>query len=431
MSTDRYTATVDDLFHRLPMFNRIGAAAFKKDLTNTLALCDTLGQPQHKFRSIHIAGTNGKGSTSHMLAAVFQQAGYKTGLYTSPHLKDFRERIRINGEPVTKDFVISFVEKMKPQIEQIQPSFFELTVAMAFEYFAQQAVDISIVEVGLGGRLDSTNVLKPELSIITNISFDHQQLLGNTLHEIAMEKAGIIKEQVPVVIGQTQLETESVFLETAHTKKAPLRFADQEWEIIAVKTEQQYQTIVVAEEESLNQSTFQLDLRGHYQAKNLLTVLSAINAMREAGWSIPDKALHDALAQVMKLTGLRGRWDIISTHPLLVMDVAHNEAGIREVVQQLSQIDYNDLHVVIGMVKDKDIAAVMELLPRDANYYFCEAKIPRALPASVLAEIGAGFQLSGQAYPTVKSALEAARAAAHPADCILVCGSVFVVAEVI
>lgn len=426
-----YAETVDYLFNRLPMFSRIGAAAYRKDLDNTWQLAEFAGNPERRFRSVHIAGTNGKGSTSHMLAAIFQQAGYKTGLYTSPHLKDFRERIRINGEFITEDAVVDFVQRISPKAEEMDPSFFEISVIMAFDYFARQNVDIAIVEVGLGGRLDSTNIITPELSVITNIGFDHMNLLGNTLAAIAFEKAGIIKPRIPVVIGEYHSETAPIFEQRAHEEQAPIRFADKhhyisDWTYNRHSLIAEVATSPVADDKQY----YTLDLPGIYQTKNLLTVLEAVTILKDQGWDLPNQTVERALKQVKKLTGLHGRWEIIREHPDVVLDVAHNEDGVRQLLRQIEVTDHEELHLVIGMVRDKDISRVLALLPRNASYYFTRAHIPRALPEQELAAQANAAGLKGLAYPSVPEALAAAKTHAKPKDLVVVFGSVFVVAEV-
>ena len=425
-----YQQTLDYLFTRLPMFSRIGAAAYKADLTNTIRLCDALNNPQHKLKSIHIAGTNGKGSTSHMLAAILQTAGYKTGLYTSPHLKDFRERIKINGEMIREEFVIDFTEKVKPLIEEIEPSFFEITVAMAFEYFAQQQVDVAVIETGLGGRLDSTNIITPELSIITNIGWDHMNILGDSLEKIAFEKAGIIKEGIPVVVGEVLPETEIVFERTAKERNAPLSIASHKRQVVDWNWEKHELVVEVAEDHHTDHKKYHLDLPGVYQTKNLLTVLEACSQLQQLGWKIDDKIIHKGLQHTKKLTGLHGRWEIIHTSPLVVLDVAHNVDGMRQLVQQAEVTEHNQLHIVIGMVKDKDIERVLALLPKSAVYYFTKAQIPRALPEDELMETAKKLNLQGDSFPDVNEALEFALQHAHPDDLVIVCGSVFLVGEV-
>ncbi len=425
-----YQQTIEYLFARLPMFSRIGTAAYKGDLTNTLALCAALDEPQQKFKSIHIAGTNGKGSTSHMLAAILQSAGYKTGLYTSPHLKDFRERIKINGEWIAADYVVQFTERIKPQIEVLEPSFFEITVAMAFTWFAEQQVDIAIIEVGLGGRLDSTNVIVPQLSIITNIGLDHMNILGDTLAKIAFEKAGIIKPRIQVLVGETMPETKPVFVQKAARERAPLLFVQDNLWVADWQQEQHELSVTVADKRTDERRTYRLDQTGLYQTRNLLSVLEAVHQLRLQSWNIPEPAVASALQQVKKLTGLLGRWQVIHTAPYTVLDVAHNTDGIYQIVKQLEHCTYNKLHIVIGMVNDKDISAVLCLLPQTAVYYFTKAQIPRALREEELAAKGAGFGLQGHTYASVTTALQHAVDTAHNDDMILVCGSVFVVGEV-
>ncbi len=410
------------------MFSRIGSAAFKKDLTNTKLLCEALGNPQNSFKSIHVGGTNGKGSVSHMLAAIFQTAGYKTGLYTSPHLYDFRERIKLNGEMIPEEFVIDFVEKVKPLTEQIEPSFFEITVAMAFHYFAKQQVDIAIIEVGLGGRLDSTNVITPELSIITNIGWDHMNMLGNSLEEIASEKAGIIKEEVPVVIGETLRNTKPVFESTAIEKNAPIYFADKAFAIKNVNLSTANLTIHYTNEEEKDFS-ITTDLTGVYQAKNVRTVLAALPVLAPQ-YPLLNKALPAALLNVKGLTGLSGRWEVISHNPTVVLEVAHNKEGIEQMLKHLALLPFQQLHVIIGVVKDKDIEPILMMLPGNAAYYFTEAHIPRALTAVSLQQKAHSFQLMGDVYNDVNIAVDAAIERANDDDLIIVCGSIFLVAEV-
>lgn len=425
-----YEQTLDFLFEKLPMFSKLGASAFKKDLTNTLALCEALGNPHQQFKAIHIAGTNGKGSVSHTLAAVLQTAGFKTGLYTSPHLKDFRERIKVNGQMCSEAFVIDFTQRVQPLIETIQPSFFEITVAMAFVWFAEQQVDIAIIETGLGGRLDSTNVITPELSIITNIGYDHMQLLGDTLPLIAAEKAGIIKHKVPAIIGETLPETQPVFEQYASSKEAPLTFAQKQYYVSDWHYQRHHLQITVARLSNDERTTFHLDLPGIYQAKNILSVLTAVDLLQQQGWQITDQHLQHALMHVKKLTGLHGRWELIAEHPDIVLEVCHNEDGVQQMLRQLELCTYNELHLIIGMVKDKDIRKVLSLLPKTAHYYFTQAQIPRALDAADLAGQAAGYDLKGHTFPDVNTALQEARTRVHNNDLIVVCGSIFLVAEV-
>ena len=424
-----YQETLDYLYTTLPMFSRIGAAAFKKDLTNTLEISEALGNPHKRFTSIHIAGTNGKGSVSHMLAAVLQTANYKTGLYTSPHLKDFRERIKVNGEMCDEDFIVTFVEKVKPLIEKIQPSFFEITVAMAFSYFAEQNVDVAVVEVGLGGRLDSTNIITPELCVITNIGFDHMNMLGDTLEKIAYEKAGIIKGNIPVIIGETFPETKPVFEKVAKEKNAPLIFAGNNRYAADWNHNHNQLNVTVVEKEKDEHITYRLDLPGIYQRKNLVTVLETIKCLQKKGWKIEDEQIHKGLSQAKKITGLHGRWEVIHQKPTVVLDVAHNVDGIKQLVEQIELSTYNDLHIIIGMVQDKEIEKILEQLPKFAKYYFTKAQIPRALPTTELALKAARLELKGNIYNDVNTALKEALQHANEEDLIIVCGSVFLVGE--
>ncbi|WP_126973429.1 bifunctional folylpolyglutamate synthase/dihydrofolate synthase [Gynurincola endophyticus] len=423
-----YQETIEFLFSQLPMFSRVGAPAYKADLKNTMALCDALGNPQQKLKFVHIAGTNGKGSVSHSMAAILQKAGYKTGLYTSPHLYDFRERIRVNGEMVEKSFVVDFTEKIQSAINEIQPSFFELTVAMALDYFLQQQVDIVVMEVGLGGRLDSTNIILPEVSVITNIGFDHQAFLGDTLIAIAGEKAGIIKEHVPVIIGEMHPETQAVFYEKAIAHHTTIVFADQDYQILATQQTPEYLKVAVQHNEVV--SYYQLDLNGWYQQKNLLTILATVAALTEKGWKISAQAVEAALQSVKTVTGLLGRWDVLQQHPLVVADVAHNVDGIQQLLEQLVHLRYEKLFIIIGMVKDKEVEKVLSLLPKEAHYYFTQSHIQRALPANILAEKANNVQLAGEEAPDVNGAIQLATAAAKENDLILICGSVFLIAEI-
>lgn len=428
----QYQQTIDYLYEQLPMFSKQGAAAIKKDLTNTLKLCEVLDEPHTKFRSIHIAGTNGKGSVSHMLAAVLQECGYKVGLYTSPHLVDFRERIRINGKSVSKEWVIDFVEKNKVVIESVQPSFFEITVAMAFTAFAEQEVDFAIIETGLGGRLDSTNVITPILSIITNISYDHMDVLGDTLQEIAAEKAGIIKSGVPVIIGQQRPETERIFFEQAVQKQSTMYYADAQWDLVRTKKDQNFQYFKAVNRAKFEMHNLVCDLTGSYQYHNIKTVLTAIEVLIVSfGINISFKDALIALSKVKKLTGLRGRWEVIQHKPLIVTDVAHNPAGIKEVTEQWKTVKAVKKHIVVGFVKDKDIAEALSFFPTNAVYHFCNANTPRALPANELKEIAEDLGLNGEAYGSVDEAVRAARASLGIEDALLVTGSFFVVGEAI
>ncbi len=438
-----YEETLTYLYDRLPMFSRIGAAAYKKDLYNTTALCAAFGNPERKLKTIHIAGTNGKGSTSHMLAAIFHKAGYKTGLYTSPHLKDFRERIKVSGiksgdvlqpmQMVPKDFITEFTVQAEPFIEVLQPSFFELTVVMAFQYFVEQQVDIAIIETGLGGRLDSTNVIVPELSVITNISLDHTNLLGNTLDEIAAEKAGIIKPGVPVVIGEKLAATETVFCDKADAVKAPVNWAEERFFLKSYEAEIKFLKSEWRELGETETFTIVTDLPGIYQLKNVNTVLTAVAVLTQKGYELPDEVVADALKNVKELTGLHARWETIYEKPRVILDVAHNEEGIRQVTEQLALLNAEqetNIHMVIGMVKDKAVADVLKLFPPHYHYYFTEAHLPRALAAHELQTKALAAGLSGSIYKDVNVALQAAMQAAEPTDTIVVCGSVFLVGEV-
>ncbi len=425
MIVDNYQQTLDYLYQSLPMYQRIGAAAYKNDLNNTLALCKVLGNPERNFKSVHIAGTNGKGSSSHMLAAILQSAGYKTGLYTSPHLKEFTERIRINGAEVEKEFVVDFVGRMKPQLDTLQPSFFEMTVAMAFDYFSRQKVDIAVIEVGLGGRLDSTNVIMPEVCLITNISFDHKDLLGDTLEKIGTEKAGIIKSGIPVVVSERQPETEKVFERKAMEMGSEISFASD-----FIRLQPSKHGFDVWRDEKLWLSDIHPQLKGSYQRKNITGVLACVNQLRMIGFDIADGAVRKGISEAVSLTGLKGRWQKLSDAPLTVCDTGHNAAGIREVVGQINQTPHRHLHMVFGVVKDKDITEILGLLPSDASYYFCQASIPRAMDAEALSHAAAKAGLIGKAIPDVNEALREATRNADPSDMIFVGGSTFVVAEI-
>lgn len=423
-----YAQTLEYLFTQLPMFSRVGAAAYKPDLTNTIKLCEALGNPQHQFTSIHVAGTNGKGSTSHMLASILQTAGYKTGLYTSPHLVDFRERIKIDGVYCSKEFVVEFTEKIKPLIATIQPSFFEITVAMAFSYFAEQKVDIAVIEVGLGGRLDSTNIITPEVSVITNIGLDHTQFLGDTIPQIAGEKAGIIKKDVPCIVSEYTEETKPVFDAAAiHTS---LAYSSELYTILDTKYAHDYLSVEVLNKKTNVTQTYQLDLNGSYQAKNVQGVLGAVGILQTKGWQISNQHIHDGLSHVKKNTGLYGRWQIMSTSPTTVVDVAHNVAGIQTLLAQIKLVNHQQLHIVFGMVKDKDIDSVLALLPTQATYYFTQAQIERAIDATELQQKAGQHGLTGNVFAHVNEAISAAQKQAQVTDLIVVCGSVFLVGEI-
>lgn len=424
-----YQETLDYLFNALPMFQRIGAAAFKKDLSNTIALCGHLGDPHQHFKSVHVAGTNGKGSTSHAICSVLIESGYRVGLYTSPHLKSFTERIKVNGMEINEDDVVTFVAQNKPLLEELKPSFFEMTVGMAFWYFAKERVDIAVVEVGMGGRLDSTNVILPELSLITNIGYDHMQFLGDTLPLIAGEKAGIIKPNIPVVISQTQPETTQVFLSKATELHAPIYFADQ---IFRVKKGKPSASGLQIFEVETDQGSLQydMDLLGNYQRYNLPGILQACQVLDSKGWDIPETALRRGLSRIVANTGLKGRWQILATAPWVICDTGHNEDGIRMILDQIRQMTFGHLWMVIGMVRDKDVSKILSMLPKGASYVFCEANIPRALPATELAELAFGYGLKGRAVTDVNAAIAHAKRMANENDLIFIGGSTFVVAEI-
>jgi dihydrofolate synthase/folylpolyglutamate synthase len=419
-----YQQAIDFLYRQLPMFQRVGAVAYKKDLTNTLRLCEVLGNPQTKLKCVHIAGTNGKGSSSHMLASILQDAGFKTGLYTSPHLRHFTERIRMDGIPVAPAFVTDFVQRMQSAIKQIQPSFFELTVAMALHYFEQHAVDVAVIETGLGGRLDSTNVITPEVSLITNIGWDHMDLLGDTLPAIAGEKAGIIKPHIPVVISERQAAVEHVFEECATVRKAPLTFASDVYTASLRDSE-----LDIYRHGSLQHQISDFPLLGAYQQKNVVGVLMTVDVLRSRGWAIHDDNMTRGLQRVILNTGLKGRWQVLGSRPLVVCDTGHNADGLREVVSQIKKQRFKKLFMVVGMVKDKDITKSLAELPRQAHYVFCQAQLPRALPAAELANAASAFGLVGEVCPAVNKALARARQQAEEEDMIFVGGSTFVVAE--
>ncbi|MFN7116746.1 MAG: bifunctional folylpolyglutamate synthase/dihydrofolate synthase [Saprospiraceae bacterium] len=430
ISQQQYQQTVEYLFSNLPMFQRQGARAFRKDLTNIRLLCDFLDNPQSKFKTIHVAGTNGKGSTSYMLSAILQAHGLKTGLYVSPHYKDFRERIRINGAYVSRKFVVQFTERIREAVETIQPSFFELAVAMAFEYFYQQKVDVAVIEVGMGGRLDSTNVITPLLSVITNISYDHMEFLGDTLPKIAGEKAGIIKPHIPVVIGETHPETKAVFTDKAAETQSSIIFADQHFTAKISEASLTHTVFDVWKEGVLLYPQLSANLHGDFQEKNLQTVLQAVEAL-QTHFVLEEAKIRDGLHRLKKLTKFIGRWQVIGENPTIIADSAHNEGGIQLVMNQLLKIPHRKLHFIMGVVNDKDFSKMFKMLPQNATYYFAKADIPRGLDARILKERAAPHGLHGKAYSSVKNAFQAARRQAQPDDLIFVGGSIFVVAEVI
>ena len=421
-----YKETLDFLFTQLPMFQRQGAAAYKDNLDNTIALCKMLGNPERKFPSIHIAGTNGKGSTANILASVFQEHGYKTGLYTSPHLVDFRERIRLNGAMVSEEFVIDFVSIYKDEFAKIQPSFFEITFAMAIEYFAQQEVDIVIMETGMGGRLDSTNVVNSILSIITNIGLDHTAFLGNTIEEIAKEKAGIIKENIPVIIGERQKETEAVFKEFAEKNNAELHYSGDIAELFYNDGMQKYFALF----DGVLMENIDFPLQADYQSYNLRTALSALWLIKK-DWQLKEDRILAGIANVIENTGFAGRWQIVGESPKIILDTGHNVDGLTYTMNQLKAESYNSLHFVLGMVNDKDIDSVLKLLPISAKYYFCKADIPRGMDANILYEKAKKYGLEGDVYSSVSEAFNGAKKSANTDDLIFVGGSTFTVAEVL
>ena len=422
-----YQQTLDYLYGMLPMYQRIGQSAFKKDLSNTIFLCEALGNPQNRFPTVHIAGTNGKGSSAHAIASVLQASGYKTGLYTSPHLKNFTERIRIDGVEISEPFIVEWVATQKLLIERIKPSFFELTVALAFDYFAREKVDIAVIEVGMGGRLDSTNVILPKVSLITNIGLDHTAMLGNTLEEIAAEKAGIIKKEVPLVVGHRQEETTPVYLKKAKENNAPLFFAEEQYQL-KKKAESGWQ---VWKKERLFLENLQSDIRASYFSRNLPGILQSLEVLREIGFQqITAQTIKAGLEHIIPNTGLKGRWQVLNQQPMVVADVSHNPDGILQLLAQISQKPYRELVIIIGTVNDKDIQSVLRLLPPKAFYYFCQANIPRALAAEELAQQAQAQGLKGKVVHNVNEALAEARAQAQNQDLILITGSNFIVAEI-
>lgn len=401
-----YQETLDWMFGQLPMYQQKGAAAMNAKLDNIISFCNVLGNPEKKIKSIHIAGTNGKGSSSHMLASILHEAGYKVGLYTSPHLKDFRERIKINGKVVDEGFVVDFIERHKPFLEYQKLSFFEMTVGMAFHYFAEENVDIAVIEVGLGGRLDSTNIITPEVSLITNIGMDHTQFLGDTLEKIALEKAGIIKPKVPVVISETQVETKMIFNLIAHQLKSDIVFAAEQ-----------------------SAKVYTTDLLGEYQKKNIKGVVTTISQLK--GFDVPDESISKGLANVVKNTGLLGRWQILQKKPLVVCDTAHNKEGLQLVLNQVQKQTFDQLHIVLGFVSDKDVKSVLKLFPKEAHYYFVRPSIPRGLDTGILEEMAKEQGLMGRKYVSVQQGFQKALDCADDTDMIYVGGSTFVVAEVV
>ena len=422
-----YQETIEYLFNSAPLFQNVGKDAYKEGLENTHTLDEHFGHPHRKFKTIHVAGTNGKGSCSHTLAAILQSAGYKVGLYTSPHLVDFRERIRVNGEVISKEYVIDFVEQHRSFFEPLHPSFFELTTAMAFNWFAMQGVDVAVIEVGLGGRLDCTNIISPDLCVITNISFDHIQFLGDTLAKIASEKAGIIKPKIPVVIGEIHPETESIFVNKSDLESAPIHFAQRESSV---------QKAIFTPEGGITYHTTEYpllkgQLGGYCQVKNTQTILTAVRILQEKGYHIEKEHVYQGFAEVCLLTGLMGRWQILQEQPKMICDTGHNKAGIEYIVKQLSAQEYRQLRIVLGMVNDKDISGVLAMLPKEATYYFTKASVSRALSEEKVKELAQQAGLQGNTYPNVDEAVQAACSEAHPDDLIFVGGSTFIVADLL
>ena len=427
-----YQDTLDYMYNQLPMFHRIGKDAYKADLSNALSLDNHYNHPHKHYKTIHVAGTNGKGSVSHSIAAVLQSAGYKTGLFTSPHLKDFRERIRVNGKMIPEETVTDFISKGIAIFDSIKPSFFEMTSALAFEYFAMENVDIAVIEVGMGGRLDSTNIISPVLSVITNIGLDHTEFLGNTLEQIAGEKAGIIKNDIPVVIGEYQPETWPVFELIANKKNSAITIASNVYNVINSNiTSNGTQAFTVFKNDVALEGIIELDLLGYYQKKNICTILSIIDNLCELGFDLSSQLVRNGLKNVVNITGLQGRWQVLGNDPLIVCDTGHNKHGLTIVIEQLLKIPYNQLHMVIGFVNDKDVIGILALLPADAIYYFTQASIPRAMDSVLLKEKAGLFGLKGETYITVDLAYQTAKTNAKADDIVFIGGSNFVVAEIL
>ncbi len=432
ISAERYEETIEFLYDRLPMFQRDGDKAYKADLLRTFQLDKHFKSPHKNFKTVHVAGTNGKGSVSHILASILQEGGYKVGLYTSPHLKDFRERIKIDGVPVKKEFVVKFVEENREVFSEIEPSFFEMTVSMAFEYFREAMVDIAVIETGLGGRLDSTNIITPVLSVITNIGHDHTEFLGSELEDIAYEKSGIIKPGIPVVIGETQISLEDIFIDYANDVKSEITFADQCYRVMySMITMENKQKLRIVGEGSFNLDEIETDLMGSYQAQNVVTALHAIDILKNNGALIREKAVLQGMANVIENTCFRGRWEVLDTDPLTICDTGHNIEGIEQVVKQIQNTAYNKLHFVLGLVQGKRTDVILDLLPKDATYYFTRAQIPRALDQNLLTEAAERIGLKGESYETVADAYKAAQLNAGKNDLIFIGGSTFVVAEIL
>jgi dihydrofolate synthase / folylpolyglutamate synthase len=429
-----YKTTLEFLFSQLPMYQRIGPSAYKADLENTIELCNLLDNPQNSFRTIHVAGTNGKGSVSHMLASILVESGLRVGLYTSPHLKDFRERIRVNGKMIPKRKVIDFVKRNRPAFENIQPSFFEMTVALAFDHFRDEKIDIGVIEVGLGGKLDSTNVITPVLSVITNISLDHTQFLGNTPEQIAREKAGIIKKGVPVVIGESCMETKDVFLSKAHELNSPISFADEHFicdeDPLSAKTQEMLRLKVIHDDVPLSKDIHS-PLTGIYQKKNIVTVLECCEHLQRNGFGLTTTNIAKGIRNVIRNTWFQGRWQVLSENPMTICDTCHNPGGLTEALAQIRKMNPHKVHFVFGVVNDKDLHSMLPMLPKNAVYYFCKADIPRGMDATELKNLASAEGLKGNAYSSVHEAFQTAKNAAGKKDLVFVGGSIFVVAEVV
>ncbi|MBP8992315.1 MAG: bifunctional folylpolyglutamate synthase/dihydrofolate synthase [Bacteroidales bacterium] len=426
-----YQEVIEFMFNSLPMYQRVGAAAYKANLDNTLAFDKITGSPHKKYKTIHIAGTNGKGSVSHSLASILQEAGYKTGLYTSPHLTDYRERIRVNGKKIEESFITEFINSHKNFIKNVKPSFFEMSVALAFKYFELQQVEVAVIEVGMGGRLDSTNIILPELSVITNIGLDHTQFLGNSLAEIAGEKAGIIKQNIPVVIGERQKETEEVFLKKAKEKNSKISFASDNYACKILNSNLKYSSFEVEKKTSDKSYTLNFNLSGKYQEKNLATILETVDNLRNQGFCISDENVKQGLENLIKNTGFHGRWETLSTEPLTICDTGHNKDGLSYTIEQLLSLEFKKLRFVLGFVNDKNVDEVLKLFPKNAEYYFCKAQIPRALDEKILLEKANLVSINGKSFENVSSAYHAAKKDADKNDVIFIGGSTFVVADLL
>ena len=426
-----YQEVIEFMFNSLPMYQRVGAAAYKANLDNTLAFDKITGSPHKKYKTIHIAGTNGKGSVSHSLASILQEAGYKTGLYTSPHLTDYRERIRVNGKKIEESFITEFINSHKNFIKNVKPSFFEMSVALAFKYFELQQVEVAVIEVGMGGRLDSTNIILPELSVITNIGLDHTQFLGNSLAEIAGEKAGIIKQNIPVVIGERQKETEEVFLKKAKKKNSKISFASDNYACKILNSNLKYSNFEVEKKTSDKSYTLNFNLSGKYQEKNLATILETVDNLRNQGFCISDENLKQGLENLIKNTGFHGRWETLNAEPLTICDTGHNKEGLSYTIEQLLSLEFKKLRFVLGFVNDKNVDEVLKLFPKNAEYYFCKAQIPRALDEKILLEKANLVSINGKSFENVSSAYHAAKKDADKNDVIFIGGSTFVVADLL